>query len=505
MCKLEKVIQMQFFPAQQLQRKQSLVITTQLQQAIRLLTMSNIELRGFLDQQTEENPFLEVVGGSKDEELAPAPVAAPEPGPEPARDGEALDFADGTMHADSPITQAALENQFDTGQIDLGRSGGAGPAADADFDALSLIASDEGQSLYAHACAEAERMFADATDRMIALALIDALEPTGWLGQSVEDIAAFTLVERARVETVLAQLQQIEPAGLFARDLSDCLRLQARDRGLLTPDFAILLDNLALLGAGNVKGLARLCKATPERMAEMLRLLRSFDPKPGARFAGKAEPILPPDLIVRRVQDGWSVELNRSTLPAVKVLQGYAKQMVAGKKDETLRSFVSERVSEARWLDRAIAQRNETALKVGAEILRQQIGFFEKGPIGLKPMVLRDIAEAIGMHESTISRVTNSLMMATPRGTYRLKSFFSASITHDGDADGEAASAIKFKLRKLVEAEPPAQPLSDDAIVQILAKDGIRLARRTVAKYREMEGIASSFQRKRSAVLAGRI
>ena len=491
---------MQFFPAQQLQRKQSLVITTQLQQAIRLLTMSNIELRGFLDQQSDENPFLEVVGGASDDDVA-APVAAAPLAPE----GAAMDFANGTIHSDTPITEAALDNQFETGNLDLGRSGATGPASDTDFDALSLVASDDGQSLYAHACAEAERIFTDTTDRMIALALIDALEPSGWLGQSVDDIAALTMVNVDRVETVLAHLQQIEPAGLFARDLSDCLRLQARERDLLTSDFAILLDNLPMLGAGNVKGLARLCKATPERMAEMLRLLRSLDPKPGARFSGKAEPILPPDLIVRRIQDGWSVELNRSTLPAVKVLQGYAKQMVAGKKDETLRSFVSERVSEARWLDRAIAQRNETALKVGTEILRQQIGFFEKGPIGLKPMVLRDIAEAIGMHESTISRVTNSLMIATPRGTYRLKAFFSSSITNDADSDGEAASAIKFKLRKLVAAELPAQPLSDDAIVQILARDGIRLARRTVAKYREMEGIASSFQRKRTAVLSGHI
>lgn len=495
-----KVIKMQFFPAQQLQRKQSLVITVQLQQAIRLLTMSNIELRGFLDQQCEENPFLEVSGGSSEDELV-APVTTPDAGPE--RDD--LDFADGTIRSDAPIPDSALDNQFETGQIDLGRGAGSGAADGEDFDALSLIASDEGLSLYAHACAEAERMFTDPTDRMIALALIDALEPSGWLGQSVEDIAAFSMADVSRVRDVLGRLQQIEPAGLFARDLSDCLRLQAQDRDMLTPDFAILLDNLALLGTGNVKALARLCKATPERMNEMLRLLRSLDPKPGARFAGKAEPILPPDLIVRRLPDGWSVELNRSTLPAVKVRQGYAKQMVAGRKDEALRSFVSERVSEARWLDRAIAQRNETALKVGTEILRQQMGFFEKGPVALKPMVLRDIAEAIGMHESTISRVTNSLMMATPRGTFRLKAFFSSGIANDADSDGEAASAIKFKLRKLVEAEPPANPLSDDAIVQVLARDGIRLARRTVAKYREMEGIASSFHRKRNAVLSGRI
>ena len=223
---------MQFFPAQQMQRKQSLVITTQLQQAIRLLTMSNIELAGFLDQQSEENPFLEVTNGAgEDDHIVPLP--APELGPDRAD----LDFSDGTMTSDAPIPDAALDNQFETGQIDLGRSGATASAGESDFDALSLIASDEGMSLYGHACAEAERIFTEPTDRMIALALIDALEPSGWLGQSVDEIAAFSMVDLDRVLAVLAQLQQIEPAGLFARDLSDCLRLQARDRDLLTPDF----------------------------------------------------------------------------------------------------------------------------------------------------------------------------------------------------------------------------------------------------------------------------
>lgn len=491
---------MQYFPAQQLQRKQSLVITTQLQQAIRLLTMSNIELREFLDRQTEENPFLEVVGGAQ-VDGQPSPSVAPAP----LAGSPASDAAAPSIRSDAPDSATTQAPEYDAGPHDLGRTAPSAAASGNDFDPLSLIASEEGQSLYAHACAEAERLFSDPTERMIALAFIDALEPSGWLGQSLEDIAAFTMVPLDQVKSVHARLQQIEPAGLFALDLRDCLVVQARERNILDADFAILLDNLGMLGAGNVKGLARLCKATPERMSEMLRLLRGLDPKPGARFSGKSDPIVPPDLIVRRAPDGWVIELNRSTLPAIKVLQDYAQRMVAGKKDETLKSFVSERVSEARWLNRAITQRNETALKVGAEILRQQIGFFEKGPVALKPMVLRDIAEAVKMHESTISRVTNSLMIATPRGTFRLKTFFSSSITTDANSDGEAASAIKFKLRKLVEAEPPNRPLSDDAIVKLFAKDGIRLARRTVAKYREMEGIASSFQRKRTAVLSGQI
>jgi len=273
----------------------------------------------------------------------------------------------------------------------------------------------------------------------------------------------------------------------------------------LTQDFAILLENLELLGAGNLKALCKLCKASPERMNEMLRILRGLDPKPGARFDFRADPIQPPDLIVQRRTDGWSVELNRSTLPAVRIRENFAKSVLESGRGENLKSFVAERVSEARWLDRAIAQRNETALKIGAEIVRLQIGFFEKGLAHLKPLVLRDIADAIGMHESTISRVTASLMMATPQGTFRLKAFFSSALSHDTNSDGEAASAIKYKLKKLIESEPADAPYSDDAIVKIMGKEGVRLARRTVAKYREMESIPSSFQRKRNTILTGRL
>ena len=487
---------MQFFPAQQLRQKQSLVITAQLQQAIRLLTLTNVELKDFVDSQCEENPFLEVNSTRDTSAADPAPEATPkDQAPE-------LDFSQGKMAADGPITDTAFDNQFETGRLDLGRTR---TRASGDFDALSLIAADEGLSLYAHACVEAERLFADPTDRMIALAIIDALEPSGRIGQGVEEIASFVLVDVGRVCVVLAQLQQIEPAGLFARDLSECLRLQARDRNLLTQDFAILLDNLELLGTGNLKALTKLCKATPERMNEMLRTLRSLDPKPGAQFDFRADPIQPPDLIVQRRPDGWAIELNRSTLPAVRIRETYAKDVLDKGRDETVKSFVSERVSEARWLDRAIAQRNETALKIGAEIVRLQIGFFEKGPAHLKPLVLRDIADAIGMHESTISRVTASLMMATPQGTFRLKAFFSSGLAHDTNSDGESAAAIKYKLKKLIESEPADAPYSDDTIVKIMAKEGVRLARRTVAKYREMENIPSSFQRKRNAVLAGRL
>ena len=489
---------MQFFPTQQLRQKQSLVITPQLQQAIRLLTLTNVELKDFVENQCEENPFLETKAG-QDGDVAADASSHESQGQDNASE---LDFSQGKIAADGPISDTAYDNKFETGRIDLGRTR---QAASSDFDALSTIAADEGLSLYAHACAEAERMFSNPADQMVALAIIDALEPSGRLGQSVEDIASFVMVEQDHVLSVLTQLQQIEPAGLFARDLRECLRLQAQDRNVLTPDFALLLDNLEMLGSGNLKALTKLCRVNADRMNEMLRTLRSLEPKPGTRFDHKADPIQPPDLIVQRRPDGWSIELNRSTLPAVRIRETYARDVVKNDRDETLKSFVTERVSEARWLDRAIAQRNETALKIGAEIVRLQIGFFEKGPAHLKPLVLRDIAEAIGMHESTVSRVTASLMIATPQGTFRLKTFFSSGLSNDTDSDGTSAAAIKYQLKKLIESEPPHSPYSDDAIVKIMGNKGVRLARRTVAKYRDMENIPSSFQRKRNAVLAGRL
>ena len=299
-------------------------------------------------------------------------------------------------------------------------------------------------------------------------------------------------------------MQEIEPAGLFARDLRDCLRLQAKDRGLLTADFALLLDNLPLLASGELKRLRKLADVTPDRMSEMLRQLRALDPKPGSRFVGRPDPVQPPDLVVTRTRDGWKVELNHSTLPAVRVRKGYAKEMMQiGKRDVPAASFISERVASARWLHRAIAQRNETTLRVGTAIVRQQQEFLERGVAFLRPLVLRDVAEDISMHESTVSRVTANLMMATPQGTFRLKDFFSAAIAADGNDDGEAAAAIRHKLKKLIEGEAAENPLSDDTLVKILGGTGIRIARRTVAKYREKLNIPSSFERKRQAALSG--
>ena len=476
--------------AHQLRQKQSVVITAQLQQAISLLTMTNIELSAYLESQAEENPFLDCEPPVETTTELPAVV-------------EPVDMAKGEVAADGPIRDSDYDNQFETGVIEVGRGTKMGPRDDEGFDPLSLQATED-LSLYAHLTAEMLKIGFSAKDQLIAQSLIDAVELSGWLGQTVADIAASLMVAETCVETVLLRLQEIEPAGLFARDLRDCLCLQAKDRGILSADFRVLLDNLALLAEGDLKRIRKLANVSPERMSEMLRQLRALDPKPGTQFSGRSDPIQPPDLIVTRTPDGWKVELNHSTLPAIRVRKGYAKQMMqTGRRDLPSSNFITERIASARWLDRAIAQRNETTIRVGAAIVHQQQDFFERGVAFLKPLVLRDVADAISMHESTISRVTANLMMATPQGTFRLKDFFSAAITMDGNDEGEAATAIRHKLKKLIDSEASENPLSDDTLVKILGGTGIRIARRTVAKYREKLNIPSSFERKRQAALSG--
>ena len=516
---------MQLFTSQQLRQKQSLVITTQLQQAIRLLQMTNIELHAFLEQQVEVNPFLEVAQPATD---APRAEAADPTGPgqdplpdtraEPAGIDEGMRAAH--LPEDGPVGEEAFANQFETGQLDLATARGRASSEGDGPDPLETALAAPEASLYGHVCAQIDLIFKDAQARLIAIALTEALEPSGWLGQPPAVIAATLGLPTEAVDAVLERLQQLEPAGLFARDLAECLRLQAADRGLLDPPFAIMLNNLPMLAEGQMKPLAKLCGVSPDGVREMLRTLRRLDPKPGARFQQDASPISPPDLVVLRGPDGWIVDLNRSTLPSVVVNRAYAERVLeaapsqrpgpsgpaATQRNEAARNFARDRIADANWLRRAIAQRNETTLKIGAEIVRRQAAFLDHGAAHLRPLVLREIAEEVGVHESTVSRVTSGLMMATPRGTFRLKSFFSAGLTaSEGSDGGDSAAAVKHRIQKLIEAEPAHAPLSDDALVRLIATSGITLARRTVAKYREMLNIPSSFERRRRAIMAGQI
>lgn len=445
---------MQLFTAQSLGQRQSMVVTAQLQQAIQLLQMGNTDLAAFIEGQAEENPFLAL----------------------------------GRVHR-SP-RDLALPSQA--------RGGGA----DDDWDRIGTLAADPGPSLYTHAAAGIGRLGLDGHQMIIAGLFMDALEPSGWISQSVADIAARAMMPEDEVAAVLERLQTIEPAGLFARNLAECLRLQAAEQGLLTPAFEALLANLPMLAAADLRGLTRVCGVDMDTLKAMLKKLRSLNPKPGADFGADRSPQRPPDLIVTRGPDGWRVDLNRSTLPTVKVLDDKASRLGTNTRCDKAGAYVNERLSVARWLSRAVEHRNQTTLNVGAEIVRRQADFLEWGASRLRPMILREVADAIGVHESTVSRVCSGLMIATPQGTFPLKTFFSAALT---SRDGEAgsASAVRHRIQKLVAAEDPNDPLSDDAIARMVEQsDGVQLARRTVAKYRDQLRIPSSVERRRRAAIS---
>ncbi|WIV51276.1 RNA polymerase factor sigma-54 [Marivivens sp. LCG002] len=446
---------MQISTSQFLSQRQSLVVTAQLQQAINLLQLGNHELANFIEEQAAENPFLEV--GLPKQSMSPT-----------------LSY------------------------------GGTSRSKGADWDVIGSLAEDHGPSLYAHATAEINRLGLSAVERRRAEAFLDALEPSGWLGQPLEVIAIAGAMSKEESEDLLAKLHRVEPAGLFARNLAECLRLQAADLEILTPLFASVLDNLALLASADLKGLAKACDATLDDIKPVLRQIRALNPKPGAIFEGEISPQRPPDLIVTRGAEGWNVDLNRSTLPTVVVSKASAldRRHEATEQEKT---FIEDRVSVARWLQRAVEHRNMTTLKVGAEVVKRQQAFLEFGSTHLRPMILREVADAIGVHESTVSRVTAGLMIQTPQGTLPLKLFFNAALgAKDGNENGSAA-AVRHRIKQLIGAEDPKKPLSDDTLVKIISEEGTEIARRTVAKYREMLGIPSSVNRRRQHVVSGAI
>jgi RNA polymerase sigma-54 factor len=445
---------MQLFTAQTVGQRQSLVVTAQLQQAIQLLQMGNSDLQSFIEGQAEENPFLDVG-------LPRAPLSAPR--------------------------ERALPSQS--------RSSGD------DWDKIGALAADPGLSLYAHVAAAVARMDLSGKDRRLASVFLDTLEPSGWLGLPLTVIADRAGTDTPAAERMLKRLHRIEPAGLFARDLAECLRLQAIEQGLMTPAFARLLENLPRLAAADLRGLCRLCDCTMEELRAMLRQLRGLNPKPGTAFEQAVSPQRPPDLIITEGPDGWRVDLNRSTLPTVVVRADEAEKLTRHRVETN--AYVSERLSVARWLSRAVEHRNQTTLKVGAEVARRQTEFLKHGLARMRPMILREVAEAIGVHESTVSRVCSGILIATPQGTFPLKRFFSAALANlDGDAG--SASAVRHRIQKLVSSENADDPLSDDAIARIIKQeDGVQLARRTVAKYRDQLRIPSSVERRRRAAVAG--
>lgn len=440
-------------PALQMLQTRSLAMTTELRHAIGLLRLNNQELAAHVVAFAASNPLLH---------LTQTPHLT-----------QALHWIDAGRLPDG---LARLPGREGAGVPDANRPGN---------DAQSVAAPAEG--LHAHVAAQIALLVRDPTQHLVALAYAEALEPSGWLACQPVEIARQCGCSLATAEAVLQQLQQIEPTGLFARSLAECLSLQAADLGVLTPAFERLLAHLPLLARGDLEQLAQVCGCSADALVQMLGVLRGMNPKPGAQFDPGLDPVREPDLIVRREAGRWLVELNRSTLPEIEVHDD----------PEALPGANEEALHEARWLQRAVLRRNATTLRIGAEVVRRQAGFLRDGPARLQPLTFADIAGATGLHVSTVSRVTAGLMVATPHRTLLLRDFFSAALGGSGGA-GVATITVRHELQQLIGDENPAAPLSDATIARHFQAKGIAIARRTVAKYRSALRLASSTARKRA-------
>jgi RNA polymerase sigma-54 factor len=341
-------------------------------------------------------------------------------------------------------------------------------------------------------------MFEDGAERLIATLLVDSLDDAGYLRAELAEITERLEIPVERVERVLARAQECDPPGVFARDLAECLALQLRDRDRFDPAMAALIKNLDRLARRETAALKRICGVDDEDFAEMVAEIQALDPKPGLAFSRDTVQTVIPDIIVRARPGGaWNLELNSDTLPRVLINRSYLAEVTKRTRTKDEREYINERMQSANWLIKALHQRATTILKVSTEIVRTQGEFLERGVQFLKPLTLREIADAIGMHESTVSRVTSNKFMATPRGVFELKYFFTTAIAATGGGAAHSAESVRHRIKALIESEPPKAVFSDDKIVDILSLEGIDIARRTVAKYREAMRIPSSVQRRR--------
>jgi RNA polymerase sigma-54 factor len=471
---------------------QGLVLTPQLQQAIRLLQLSNQELIGTLQSEVAENPFLELADAvTRPVERAPTAAA---PGAEPyLPPGPASATGDSAGDWEQPRPPMAADQQLHGRR--QGQDGDDQRSLEARFSEAPSLREELRRQLGASA--------APSPLRALAVTLTDWVDDDGYLRDTDEEIARRLGAGPAQVAAARALLQRCEPLGVGARDLAGCLALQLAERDRLDPAMRRLLDNLPLLAKADWPALQRLCGVDREDLEDMVAELKALDPRPGHRYPSEPATAILPDIVVFRTgPDHWRIELNREALPRLVVDGEYFAELGKSGLDLRQKEFVQERFQNATWLAKALDQRSRTILKVGRAIFARQRDFLAEGPRALRPLVLRDIATATGLHESTVSRATSQKYAATPHGTFPLKYFFSTAIAgRDGSAD-HSAEVIRQKIKQMIQKEDPLAVLSDDQIVSRLGEDGIVIARRTVAKYREALGIASSMQRRRSKALA---
>lgn len=501
---------MSFTQRLELKQSQQLVMTPQLQQAIKLLQMSAMDVTAFVASEVERNPLLSVNDGGGER-------AAPQAEPALRADADrnmgdlskmerAFEGGEGAAanlyeSADAAPPVTTLNSGGETHYSWSGTGAGGGGVAYGDMmgfeDRLAEV-----ETLRDHLLPQIAMSKAAAPVRMLASMLVDDLDGAGYLRADLTSIQTQMSVPDDVMAAAIALLQSCDPPGVGARDLAECLALQLQDQNRFDPAMAALLARLDDLAAARFDRLVVACGVDIDDIREMAQEIRALDPRPGSRFSTSVAQTIIPDVFVRRNQlGGWSVEMNADALPKVLIDTRYAAELNADGREET-RSFVAEAKQNAAWLTRALDQRAQTILKVSSEIIRRQALFFQVGVPGLKPMTLADVAAETKMHESTVSRVTANKYMATERGVFELKFFFTQALSANNGGDSHSAVAVRSQIKTLIENEDSRRPLSDDQIVKILTKSGVNLARRTVAKYREGMDIPSSVQRKRLAAAA---
>ncbi len=470
-------------------------MTPQLQQAIRLLALSNLELEGVLAEELAKNPLLQSASEGKEVAAAPPSDAAPSTdqlmgsGIDAAASTLDVDFSAETFHHDSGSDASwslqGAHRASDGEGIDFDSFGGALP------------------TLREHLTAQAGERLSGAPYG-IALALIESINEAGYCDTDLSELALRLGTARAEVERVLTVIQQFDPAGVGARSLAECIAIQAREADRYDPCMQMLIANLDMLAKGQVAQLRKRCGVDEEDMADMIRELRGYDPKPGLRFARDEATPVTPDLFVNRTAEGWAVEVNGATLPRVLVDRRYYAELSTAAGKGAARAWLSDCLASANWLVKALDQRQRTIINVASEIVKQQEGFFLHGVSALRPLTLRQVADAIGMHESTVSRVTSNKYLSCARGLFELKYFFTSGVMMAEDGEGGmSAEAVKARIARLIEGETGDSVLSDDTLVDLLKAEGCEIARRTVAKYREAMGIGSSVARRRAFAIRG--
>ncbi|MGH7154822.1 MAG: RNA polymerase factor sigma-54 [Acetobacteraceae bacterium] len=489
-------------PRLDLRFSQSLVMTPQLRQAIKLLQFTNLEVTAFIDEELERNPLLE---RAEPAEAAPAERMQDRHGETSADlDTAARARADTLPDPESAPLDTDHAERYDPGgpadgaPTAFGRNAGSREFQD-DERSIEDIAEPK-RPLHDQLSEQLRLTFADPADRLIGAHLIALLCPAGRLTAQPAAIAAAMGVSVDRIEAVRTRMMRFDPVGLFALDLRECLMVQLVERNRFDPAMAALLDNLGLLARRDLRRLMTVCGVDSEDLADMIAELRALDPKPGWRGDDSPLQVVVPDVLMRASPDGsWALELNPETLPRVLVNQRFHSRVAASASKET-RVFLAERLATANWLVKSLQQRTQTILKVSAEIVRQQDGFFRYGIEFLRPLILRDVAEAVQMHESTVSRVTSNKYIATPRGIFELKYYFTTAIS-GMNGGSHSAETVRHRIKGMISGENPEDVLSDDAIVAVLRREGVDIARRTVAKYREALHIPNSVQRKREKAM----